>query len=36
MSGVLLFFAGWVLMNLFILVALCVASLKPQEGVWKA
>lgn len=31
-----LFIAGWVLINLFILVALCVASVKPQEGVWKA
>ncbi|BBP51198.1 hypothetical protein PHLH3_08240 [Pseudomonas sp. St386] len=30
------FFAGWVLINLLIAAGLCVASVKPQEGVWKA
>lgn len=32
----MLFIAGWVLINLFILAALCVASVKPQEDIWKA
>jgi hypothetical protein len=29
-------FAGWILINVVVALALPVMSVKPQEGVWKA